>query len=75
MVRYGRKRLALLGPRGSGLVGSFCRMIRAHRRGLTSFLDLASGAVLLGIFHVVFLTVRAAAHYHGAMARRSEPSL
>src|SRR6266478_2310182 len=28
---------------------------QAHRRGLTSFLDLASGAVLLGIFHIFFL--------------------
>jgi hypothetical protein len=28
---------------------------QAHRRRLTSFLDLASGVVLLGIFHVFFL--------------------
>ena len=30
---------------------------QAHRRGLTSFLDLASSVVLLGIFHVFFLTI------------------
>src|SRR6266403_5586792 len=28
---------------------------QAHRRGLTSFLDLASGVVLLGILHVFLL--------------------
>src|ERR1700737_1222237 len=30
---------------------------QAHRSGLTSFLDLASGVVLLGIFHAFFLTI------------------
>ena len=28
---------------------------QAYRRGLTSFLDLASGVVLLGISHIFFL--------------------
>src|SRR6202011_6075371 len=30
---------------------------QAHRRGLTSFLDLASGVVLLGILHAFLLTI------------------
>src|ERR1700686_5375688 len=30
---------------------------QAHRRELTSFLDLASGVVLLGILHVFLLTI------------------
>jgi hypothetical protein len=30
---------------------------QANRRSLTSFLDLASGIVLLGIFHVFLLTI------------------
>src|SRR5258707_9096174 len=30
---------------------------QAHRRGLTSFRDLASGVVLLGILHVFLLTI------------------